>query len=62
MYSTGSNWHISHTLLSKGELLLSGAGAVFAGWLVLPTKLPDREAALQAPAAACGFTLMNQAL
>lgn len=51
MYSTGSNWHISHTLLSKGELLLSGTGAVLEGWLeikiriialVLPTKLPER--------------------
>jgi hypothetical protein len=51
MYSIGSNWHVSHTLLSKGELLLSGAGAVFGGWLeievgmitlVLPTKLPER--------------------
>lgn len=52
MYSAGSNWHISHTLLSKGELLLSGTGAVFEGWLeikiriitlVLPTKLPERK-------------------
>lgn len=52
MYSTGSNWRISHTLLSKGELLLSGAAAMSEGWLeikiriimlVLSTKLPDRE-------------------
>ena len=52
MYSTGSHWRISHTLLSKGELLLSGTGGGFEGWLeikigtitlVLPTELPDRE-------------------
>lgn len=52
IYSAGSNWRISHTLLSKRELLLSGTGAVFEGWLeikiriitlVLPTKLPERK-------------------
>lgn len=33
MYSTGANWHFSHPFLFKGELLLSGTGAVLGGWL-----------------------------
>lgn len=52
MYSTGSNWRVSHMFLFERELLLSGTGAVLEGWLeikirviilVLPTRLLERE-------------------
>lgn len=69
MYSTGSHWRISHTLLSEGELFLSGAG--FEGWLEIkigllhrcfPLNSQTEKATLLASVAACRFAVTNQAL
>lgn len=57
IYSIGSNWHISHLLLFKGELLLSGTGACLeVGWRwksarlhrYIPPFSPQKQTTLRA--------------